>query len=722
MTVEEIRREYENLMTEIGADSHSGNVVSGRAFTQHMCEFLTSGVGYIADLNPLYYADEWKNKKLRIDAYYLDDQTHDLTLLVSEFENAPELQTINLTEVREVFGRLQKFYVCAGAKTFLDELDPTNEVYPLAKLLQEESTTISRVRFVLITNKTIGARVKDEALAELGKAYTFKSEFTVWDFSRYCDALHGMNGPEEIEIDCAAQMPGGIPFLAEPTTVKPAEGPGVKEKDYEAYLMMVPGRCIYDWYGRYADRLLEQNVRTFLQFKGKVNKGIRDTIYNSPNRFLAYNNGLTATASGIEVDQSGARILKIRDLQIVNGGQTTGSIYTAGNLHPEKLDSISVQVKLIVVEGDNKNSLVEKVSQYANSQNRIKATAFASNHPCLVRMAEFSRSLIANGAGGVYGTHWYFERSQGQYLNAVNLCKTDKDKKRFQLLHPKNQVITKTDVAKYLLSWDWCPWIVARGGETCFIELLKMRFGTPDNVPGNEAVEGWRDNDTEGNPQFCEYYFKQLVAKAILFKTLDRGIAKQDWCKGYKSQIVTYTIALFRKLVYRQKKTFDLVRIWKDQTIADELMEYLYVLAKKISQYMLANTNGYILSQLCKKEDFWRTIVGTFLNERIPDSVLLQYCRSSMEIVEERDQSIARQGSNYDSAILSKVLDSDDSMWRTMKNYIASRDIEVKNHWKRILDDRISFKRSLTANNARTLLRLWNTMASEYEFPFPVPE
>lgn len=722
MTEEEVKREYENLMTEIGADSHSGNVVSGRAFTQHMCEFLTSSVGYVADLNPLYYSDEWKNKKLRIDAYYLDEQTHDLSLVISEFENVSELQTINLTEVKEVFGRLQKFYVCAGAKAFLDELDPTNEVYPLAKLLQEENTTISRVRFILITNKTIGSHVKDEALANLGSAYTFKSEFTVWDFSRYCDALNGMNGPEEIEIDCTAQMPSGIPFLAEPMTVKPAEGSGIKEKDYKAYLMMVPGRCIYDWYARYADRLLEQNVRTFLQFKGKVNKGIRDTIRFSPNRFLAYNNGLTATASGIEVDRAGTRILKIRDLQIVNGGQTTGSIYTAGNLYPDSLDSISVQVKLIVVEGDNKTGLVEKVSQYANSQNRIKATAFASNHPCLVRMAEFSRSLIANGAGGVFGTHWYFERSQGQYLNAVNLFKIEKDKKRFQLLHPKSQVITKTDAAKYLLSWDWCPWIVARGGEKCFIELFRMKFGTPDNVPGNEAVEGWKDNDTEGNPQFCEYYFKELVAKAILFKTLDRGIARQEWCKGYKSQIVTYTIALFRKLVYRQKKTFDLVRIWKDQTIADELMEYLYVLAKKVSKYMGANANGHILSELCKKEDFWRTISGVFLGERIPDSVLMQYCRRTSEISEERERSIVRQGNSYDDVILSKVLDSDDSMWRTMKSFITGRDIDIKNHWKKLLDDRINFKRTLTANNARTLLKLWNNMVAEYEFPFPLPE
>ena len=81
-------------------------------------------------------------------------------------------------------------------------------------------------------------------------------------------------------------------------------------------------RLFQDW----KSRLLEQNVRSFLQFKARgVNAGIKETITNEPQLFFAYNNGLTTTAEDVEIDASGktTMITSIKNFQIVNGGQTT---------------------------------------------------------------------------------------------------------------------------------------------------------------------------------------------------------------------------------------------------------------------------------------------------------------------------------------------------------------------------------------------------------------
>ena len=93
----------------------------------------------------------------------------------------------------------------------------------------------------------------------------------------------------------------------------------------------MPGKTLANIYEKWGNRLLEKNVRVFLQAKGSVNKGIRNTIDDDPSMFFAYNNGITATADDIKVEDlpRGRAITQIKNLQIVNGGQTTASIYSA---------------------------------------------------------------------------------------------------------------------------------------------------------------------------------------------------------------------------------------------------------------------------------------------------------------------------------------------------------------------------------------------------------
>ena len=137
---------------------------------------------------------------------------------------------------------------------------------------------------------------------------------------------------------------------------------------------------------------MEQNVRCFLQARGNVNKGIRSTIMNEPQMFFAYNNGITATAEEVEtrVTDNGLEIIRVKDLQIVNGGQTTASLFHTNRKDKAALDSIFVQMKLSVIDSEKSEIVVPRISEYANTQNRVNAADFFSNHPYHIRMEEFS--------------------------------------------------------------------------------------------------------------------------------------------------------------------------------------------------------------------------------------------------------------------------------------------------------------------------------------------
>ena len=105
---------------------------------------------------------------------------------------------------------------------------------------------------------------------------------------------------------------------------------------------------------------MSKTWRTFLQARGKVNKGIRTTILAEPGMFFAYNNGITATAQEVETrtTDSGLQITRILDLQIVNGGQTTASLFHTARRDNASLEQVFVQMKLSVVDSEDSEQVV----------------------------------------------------------------------------------------------------------------------------------------------------------------------------------------------------------------------------------------------------------------------------------------------------------------------------------------------------------------------------
>lgn len=147
---------------------------------------------------------------------------------------------------------------------------------------------------------------------------------------------------------------------------------------------MLPGEFLFNLYENFNTDLLQSNVRFFKGKKG-CNKGIFETLKTKPHRFLAYNNGITATAKGVlaeynEDNQTG--LLKfIENFQILNGGQTTASIYYAKKENPDiDLSTVYVQMKLIVLQ-ENTEEIHPLITRYSNTQTSVLQSDYSTNNP-----------------------------------------------------------------------------------------------------------------------------------------------------------------------------------------------------------------------------------------------------------------------------------------------------------------------------------------------------
>jgi hypothetical protein len=349
---------------------------------------------------------------LRIDGYGGDplESAGVLSLIVLDFNQSPEIANLAGSEMDAIFKRASNFMEKALETKFRNSLEESSPAFGLADMIASRWSSISKVRLFLLSNRRLSAKVdgRDATVID-GKNVTY----SVWDIDRLHRFVTAGHGREEILIDLTNDYGGGIPLLE-------AHQP---EADYEAYLAVIPGGQLAAIYDKWGARLLEQNVRVFLQAKGGVNKGIRNTIENDPAMFFAYNNGLTATAESItaERNESGLLLIALRNLQIVNGGQTTASIHTAFRKKVD-LSKVFVQIKLSIVPQERTVDVIPKISEFANSQNKVNAADFFANHPFHVRMEDFSRRVFAPSPDGTFrASKWFYERSRGQYQDSQGL-------------------------------------------------------------------------------------------------------------------------------------------------------------------------------------------------------------------------------------------------------------------------------------------------------------
>jgi hypothetical protein len=547
-------------------------------FTRLACEYLIDA-GEVDDVVICYY----KARGLLVNGYNISSNEDCLDLFVSVFNQRIPPTSVTKSQVETAFRQAQALLTKAfsGYHTSLEESSP---VYDMFQRIFELKSELARVRIYLLTDGLVNSEIP-QAETEGDLVVSFQ----IWDIRRiYRFATSGKKF-EPIEIDFQEAFGKTIPCLSLAD----------ESSDYRGYLAVVPGVVLAGIYEKFGPRLLERNVRAFLQARGNVNKGIRKTILEEPHRFFAYNNGISATADEIEFEASfdgSPRISKVRNLQIVNGGQTTASLYHTAKKDKVNLDGINVQAKLSVIPPEHLEAIVPEISRCANSQNKVNDADFYANDPYHVRLQELSRTVWTPAAGNQRQTKWFYERARGQYLDAKGREGTPAKRKQFEIINPPKQKFTKTDLAKYENTWMQQPYLVSLGAQKNFIHFttrLKQR--------------GKFDVDAR--------YFEHLVAKAILFKRAETIIGGQEY-GGYRAQIVTYSVAL---LAHLSSHRIDLDAVWKRQDLSPTLQEAIRKVSAPVHSFITNPPNGRNITEWCKRKECWEGLSNQQIT--LPDNL-----------------------------------------------------------------------------------------------------
>jgi hypothetical protein len=543
------------------------------AFTQIVIDFLSES-GELDDAEACAH----RAYGIQVNGYSISEYDERIDLIVSIHCDQAPPQTIPKDEVSAAFKRLRKF-ADKALSGYQFEVEESTPVFDLAQRIYQARTTVAAIRLILVTDGVVkGEPPKDVEDGDVSISHH------VWDIERIYRCWSSGREREPIEVDFLTEYGELIPCLTQP----------VPNSQYSTYLAIFPGTILSALYGKHGPRLLERNVRSFLQARGKINAGIRRTILREPEMFLAYNNGLSCTAEAVSVEQApggGIGIRSLKDLQIVNGGQTTASVFHAQKKDKADVSGIFVQAKLTVLSDPARmDEVVPLVSKYANSQNKVQTADLEANSAYHRRVEELSRTIWAPARDGSQRqSHWYYERARGQYQDDVAREGTPARQRDFKTTSPQAQLFTKTDLAKFIYTWGAKPHIVSRGAQSCFSDFT---------VSLAQHVEEEKPVDQD--------YFERVVAKAILFREAD-NIIKGRY-KGYKAQLVTYTLA---RIADQWRKTIDLGQIWREQSVPDPVKQTIAVVAEAAYRHITENSQGGNVTQYCKKEDCWKSFAQT---------------------------------------------------------------------------------------------------------------
>lgn len=533
----------------------------------HMAE-----IGMTFEPVQCHFESKVGNAVLRLSGYALSDDNDQLDLFVSLYQGVDEPTRIPDAETKTAVEQCFRFLSLCAQGTLAPKLDPTNDVRSLAETLQAIYNDLEQIRIFVITDRI--ANSKSFKTKEInGKAIRLE----VMDIERLHRHISEGKPRDELVIDFNELSGQPLPCVF-------VNG---QSDDYDYALTAVPGDALRLLYEKFGARLLEANVRSFLSVKGKgVNAGIQNTLRNSPERFMAYNNGIVMVADEIRLGQSQDGMIGIawiKGLQIVNGGQTTASLYFTKKKYPEvDLTSVRVAAKIIVMRVQDpakEEALISDISRFANSQNAVRQSDLSANKPFHVEIEKISRTVYC--PDGV--SQWFYERAAGSYNTLLAREGTTPAKlKKIKDAIPPSRRLTKTDLAKYLNAWDQKPDIVSLGSQKNFDRFMAALVATE----GQEVKL----------PSTAD--FKAMIAKAKLYRDAQKLI--RPMFQAFQANITAYTVSVTAKILGDR---IDLDKIWSNQAVSHELLKQIETWARQVSDVLHESAGGKMISEWAKKPE-----------------------------------------------------------------------------------------------------------------------
>jgi hypothetical protein len=518
----------------------------------------------------------------KVSGYGVPDEDSRLDLFLTIYNAGPhaEVPTLNASEIDTSFNKIERF-LGRALNGLHEELEPALPERYMAERIQQLLGKFDRVNFFLFTNSRLAVRREKQRKAQV---HGVPAAYEVWDIERFRRLRESGAGYEALNVDLRAQPDGGLPCVRLDT----------KDEGYRTCIAIFPGSLLRDLYDEHGSRLLELNVRSYLQAKGKINMGILETLRNDPADFMAYNNGITVVAEKIvfgQLNDGRNGILELQGMQIVNGGQTTASIHRAAKEFEADLSKVYVQGKIVTVDPSRFNEVVPFISRYANSQNKVTDTDLQANHRFHVGLERVAKREWSPDQT----SKWFYERARGSYQTARNREGTEGLRHKFDREFPTHQRFTKEDLAKFVNCWRGLPYVVNRGGQknfTEFMTFIKKELG--------ELPENWMPSSEE---------FRQYIGKAILFRDVQRIVKADESITAYRINVTTYTVSL---LAEKTARRIDLDAIWKRQAISPSLAETVSLWTPTIFKALLdySQSQTVHIDNILKSQAAWEHMLS----------------------------------------------------------------------------------------------------------------
>lgn len=655
MDVNDVLQFRRSFLDEVYARAEASEDQNRSAFVNIYTEYLAE-IGVLTDFEEAPYCSPNISfrKKVEIDGYAINIFEETISLVVCDFIQGEELVSLNRTDAVQKLNELKAFITETFGRNLKNEIDISNPANELCSTLLSLTNRgkIRKYKLYLLSDKVMGKRIGTLITEPIGDVPV---DLQVWTIDRLCESIQ--TGGETKVISFEEYGCDPVPCVE------------IKGKEFTSYMCAIPGDVLANLYDELDTALLEGNIRSFLSTKVAVNVGIRKTINNEPEKFFVFNNGISATASQVDVmNIYGNKCIKsIVDLQIVNGGQTTASLSNARYKDKADLTDIAVPMKLTIVKKDKAQEVIPRIAEYANTQNKVNAADFFSNHEICIKMERFSRACkVSAQSGAQYETHWFFERAKGQYIQS-QMRKTPSEIKAFQLRNPKERLFTKTDFAKYRQAWDCLPHIVSRGAQTNFQDFA-------------ERIKNTYDANAD---DYNESYYKETVVIGILFKTTEKLVSRQEWYqKGYRAQIVAYAISLLSYLLKKQfpDQSLDFERLWREQKLPIEdgipscIISELTAITKVVNDIITDEDRETInVTQWCKRLKCWEKVIKNHnykLSKQIVNYCIDKESRKSEQVFARKEQRIIKS-INIETEVFNYGADN----WSRVNEFVTKRDL-----------------------------------------------
>ena len=626
-------------------------------FTEHCLEILdTAGKSEGASVLSYIHPDSQGRIDWKLNGYCLKDEFKDddnkvyyetLDLFITHFNHTSYDFNIQKSDFDKNINQIKKF-LNAALKGHINYIDPAqSELNALIKTIVKQKANFIRINVFFLINGNSNHNLDTTTI----KGYDdLKIYIHVWDIQRFYKLNESSSNREPIEIkfkDFLTNELQGIQCLKVPDL----------DELYECYLAIIPGDVLSKLYDLYSNELLESNVRAFLGQTGKYNKGIRDTIRDKPQMFLPYNNGITATAEIVETEiiDNQLYLTKMNDFQIVNGGQTTASLFHTNRKYKDAdISKVFVQMKLTVIKDiDQKNIEVPNIARYANSQNKVTDLDLSSNNPYFVQIESLSRrKYVTDFNNKSKSTLWYFERVNGQYRESLNKIKDKKQQNKFKEQNPTNQKFVKSEIAKYINIWELEPHFVSLGAQKNFNHFTKKT---------NELVKK--------NKLPSENFYKKLIANAILFKTVDKLFGRKNidaiGDTNLKSFTVAYTLSYF---YYLTDNRLDLWKIYDEQHVDTRVINELQKLIVFVYNHLVRASNNSLISEYAKRESSWRLLKEENYNVNVEN---YSDCFITIDMVVSREIETEEADNKSENNLMNitKILGFGNKFWDGMSKY-----------------------------------------------------